>query len=243
VVSVKPKYAMNKIEAEAAVLYCRGEVEKMARLLCNLETELQKLIGAHDLICHRFTYDTTLESNNIYSFLKTGRGTCQGYTWTYMALLRELGIECHYVASDSIAHIWLMVKIDGEWYHSDVTWDDPPRLEGSGEQSRAHLLFSDDKANADGYTDRYGAADIKCDSKIYDDTKPISDKHFCTFSGDADHSGQTNLCDLLLLRLHLERENIRIQNLCLVCADTDGDLKIDESDAEYVRSILLEGSR
>lgn len=239
VVSVKPTYTVERAEAEEALEYCKLEIAKMAEILINREGELEKLVAAHDLICKRFTYDITLQSNNIYSFLKTGTGTCQGYTWTYMALLRELGIECHYVASDSIAHIWLAVKIDGEWYHSDVTWDDPPGMEGSGEQSRAHLLFSDEKADADGYADRYGAGNIKCEGVTYDGNLH-SDIHPCALSGDADHNGQITLYDLVLLRLQLEGQGNRLQNVCQVCSDANEDLNLDEKDAEHIRSVLLE---
>ena len=239
VISVEPKYTMNRSDAEAAVGYCKREIRKMSLLLADRETELQKLAGAHDLICKRFTYDITLQSNNIYSFLKTGTGTCQGYTWTYMALLRELGIECHYVASDSIAHIWLAVKIDGDWYHSDVTWDDPPVGEASGEYNRSHLLFSDAKAESDGYADRYGAGNIKCEEVTYDGNLH-SDIHPCALSGDADHNGQTTLYDLVLLRLHLEGEGNTLKDVCRVCSDANEDLNLDEKDAEHIRSVLLE---
>ena len=156
-----------------------------------------------------------------------------------MALLREMGIECHYVASDSIAHIWLAVKIDGEWYHSDVTWDDPPGMEGSGEQSRAHLLFSDEKADADGYTDRYGAIKIKCESTGYDGNELLSEIPFCTLSGDSDHNGQISLYDLVLLRLYLEGKWNTTQDVCLICADANGDLCVNGTDAEYIRRMLL----
>ena len=239
VVSVKPVYTMSRAEAMLALDFCKSEIRKMSLLLADRETELQKLAGAHDLICKRFTYDITLQSNNIYSFLKTGTGTCQGYTWTYMALLRELGIECHYVASDSIAHIWLAVKIDGDWYHSDVTWDDPPGAEQKGIYSRAHLLFSDEKADLDGYKDRYSVADIICESKIYDGNELILEVPPCTNSGDIDHDGRITLYDLILLRLYINDKDVAMQNLCLICADADEDFCIGEGDVEYIRGVLL----
>ena len=239
IVTVKPKYTMERKEAEAAIEYCRSEIKKMADMVMNRNSELERFVAVHDLICSDYSYDTSLESTNIYTFLKTGKGTCQGYTWTYMAILRELGIECRYVASDTVAHIWLMVKIDGEWYHSDVTWDDPPAKEGSGTQSRAHLLFSDEQADKDGYLDRYSSLDLKCSSKIYDGCELLSDIPFCTVSGDADHDGKVTLYDLLLLRLYLENGNALDRDVCILCADIDGNHLIEGEDAEYIRRALL----
>ena len=239
VVTVNPKYTMDKTEAEEAIEYCRSEVKKMAEMVRDRKSELERLVGAHDLICSDYSYDISLESNNVYTFLKTGKGTCQGYTWTYMAILRELGIECRYVASDTIAHIWLAVKIDGEWYHTDVTWDDPPFMEGSGKHSRAHLLFSDGKADRDGYKDRYSSLDLKCNSKKYDGRELLSDIPFCAFSGDADHDGEVTLYDLLLLRLYLENGGIPGRDVCVLCADTDGNHLIDDEDVGYIRYVIL----
>ena len=240
VVTVTPKYTMEKEEAKEAVNYCKNEINKMAKLSEPCQSELERLIFAHDLICRKFMYDTTLESNNLYSFLKSGKGTCQGYTWTYMALLREMGIECRYVASDTVLHIWLAIKIDGEWYYSDVTWDDPPNKEGSGEYSRAHLLFSDEKADKDGYFDRYGAEDIRCESKIYDG-RELSEKYpFCSLSGDVDHNGEVTLYDLLLSCLYLENKSTLSKDICFVCLDSDSDVRIDQRDAEYIRRAILE---
>ena len=40
-------------------------------------------------------------------------------------------------------HAWNLIKIDGEWYHIDVTWDDPtPDL--LGRVNHVFFLISDD---------------------------------------------------------------------------------------------------
>ena len=67
-----------------------------------------------------------------------------------------------------------------------------------------------------------------------------SDIHPCALSGDADHNGQITLYDLVLLRLQLEGQGNRLQNVCQVCSDANEDLILDEKDAEHIRSVLLE---
>lgn len=239
VVAVKPKYTMERAEAESALEYCKGEIKKISNLLLEFKSDIERVVAAHDLICANFTYDITLESDDLYSFLMMGSGTCQSYTWMYMAILREMGIECSYVASDTISHIWLAVRIDGEWYYSDVTWDDPPGSEGSGEISRRHLFFSDKKADFDGYADRYGALDVKCNSQRFDGNELMSDIPACTLKGDADRDGEVTLRDLLLLRHQLENDRETKLEACRVCLDTDGNFLLDGEDAANIRSIIL----
>ncbi len=234
VVSLYPKYECTREEALERVELCRAEIKKLAELISSATTELERIEAAHDLICMRYKYDLTLESNDMYSFLMRGEGTCQGYTWTYMALLRELGIECEYVASDRIKHIWLKLKTDGEWYHSDVTWDDPPGDEGKGENvSRRHFLFSDAKADNDGYSERYSGGEGLCKSPMYDREEPV----YYHAHGDIDHNGRVELDDLVFLRRYSELgEKI---DICPICADPSGDLLIGDADIDRIRGLLL----
>lgn len=155
-----------------------------------------------------------------------------------MAALREMEIECEYVASDTIVHIWLKLKIDGEWYHSDVTWDDPPRDEGAGKRNREHFLFSDDKADVDGYADRYSASESNCKSEKYDLFDFSSSIPPCSVAGDVDHNGAVGLADLLRLRIYLEQGK-RDSYICLICADCDGDFDLDENDVDIIRKLLI----
>lgn len=242
VISVTPKYNCTKEKFEQMRDFCVGEVKKIAAIANQGESELEKLIYAHDIVCRNFSYDLTLESNNIYTFLTTKKGTCQGYTWTYMAVLRELGIECEYVASDSIIHIWLKVKIDGEWYYSDVTWDDPPSDEGKNMPvSRKHLLFSDRKADRDGYKGRYGASDEKCASEKYDSfdfSEVLSPTHE---RGDVNCDGKVNAYDIICLRRYAECGE-KGEIVCMICADIDGDFGISETDIQLAREIVLTNS-
>lgn len=238
VVAVMPQYLYSREDVKAMTELCKSEISKLTSLAKYGKNELERIIILHDLICEKYSYDLTLKSNNMYSFLKTGSGTCQGYTWTYMAALRELGIECEYVASDAIAHIWLRLKIGGEWYNSDVTWDDPPRNEESGERSRAHFLFSDAKADADGYKDRYSASQNACESKVYDGNSLKDEYPFCTIKGDIDHDGKVGIRDILTLRLYMDK-GISDGALCHICADSNVNCEIDKEDVEFIRNIIL----
>ena len=43
----------------------------------------------------------------------------------YAAVMEKLGFSVGFVNSDSMEHVWNLVKIGAKWYNIDVTWDDP----------------------------------------------------------------------------------------------------------------------
>jgi len=63
-----------------------------------------------------------------YGPLIQGKGVCLGYAETFRLLMDMAGIECITVTGAAFMsrenHAWNMVKLDGEWYCVDVTWDD-----------------------------------------------------------------------------------------------------------------------
>lgn len=70
---------------------------------------------------------------------------CQGYALAYKLLLARAGIDAVYVGSNAMNHGWNLVKLEGVWYHVDVTWDDPsnPDRGFDGAVSHAYFLKSD----------------------------------------------------------------------------------------------------
>ena len=84
-----------------------------------------------------------------------GKGVCEDYSIGYKQLMRGAGIEVCCLEGNvqripipegSIAHMWNRVKLDGEWYNVDATWDDNDR---ATKELRAHsfgkfFLKSDD---------------------------------------------------------------------------------------------------
>ena len=69
-----------------------------------------------------------------------GYGVCQGYARALAMFLKSEGILCELVAGG--AHEWLKVKIDGEWYHVDPTWDDTV---ANGYGTHYFLMRNDDE--------------------------------------------------------------------------------------------------
>ena len=233
--TLRPTYKTRGEEVFLAWEYCREWVKMLAKEAKAYTSDEQKALYLHDRICRFTEYDKTLESDNIYSLLKSGRGTCQAYTLAYIAVLRECGVEAHYVASDTIEHIWNYVKIDGEWYHADLTWDDSATAQ-SGTVSKRHFLLSDKAAEERGHRDWYSFFGVECSSDKYVgfDFDPVVETHT---PGDGNHDGRVDLADLLCLRRMLSTgESI---GYCLGCLDINGNGAADIDDAGYLRKKLL----
>lgn len=96
-------------------------------------TDVEKALVLHDYLAQNCSYaykeylEGTLEDNvfSAYGALVDKRAVCNGYASAYCTLLKEVGIDSFLCTSDAMDHAWNIVMIDGEWYHVDVTWDDP----------------------------------------------------------------------------------------------------------------------
>jgi len=64
---------------------------------------------------------------SIYGVFVEEKAVCAGYARAYQYLLNRLGIECAYVKGqclDGEWHAWNIVRLEGDYYYVDVTFDD-----------------------------------------------------------------------------------------------------------------------
>jgi len=98
-------------------------------------TDFEKLVAIHDYIVLHTDYDyekylaDTIPESSYYveGVLLYKTAVCDGYTKAMNLFLNAAGIESYRVVGigNGGGHAWNLVKIDGEWYHVDATWDDP----------------------------------------------------------------------------------------------------------------------
>ena len=74
------------------------------------------------------TYDP--ESYSAVSVFRDHISVCVANATAYCYLLSDCGIPCARVDSDEMEHSWVMLKVNGAWYHADPTWDDPRFMDG-----------------------------------------------------------------------------------------------------------------
>lgn len=68
------------------------------------------------------TPDVPDDLRSIYGVFVNKKAVCAGYAKAFQYLLNLCGIECTYVTSDT--HAWNLIKLEGDYYHIDVTWGD-----------------------------------------------------------------------------------------------------------------------
>lgn len=71
---------------------------------------------------------------NAYGAIINGTGVCEAYSTAFQVLCHAVGIHCTSVegVAEGQPHRWNAVRLDGEWYVVDVTFDDPIFLKPDG---------------------------------------------------------------------------------------------------------------
>ena len=176
--SIKPKYLEAKEDIEADKLLLEEEVNKALSVLLPDMSDIEKALAVHDYLALNAEYDyerylqDTLpqESYTIKGVMIDKIGVCQSYAYAYKYILLRAGVDCVLVSSDEMQHMWNLVQIDGEWYHVDVTWDDPV-WDRFGRVLHTSFLCSDTDISSKegGKSPHIGwVSDITCTSTAYD---------------------------------------------------------------------------
>lgn len=92
-------------------------------LAAGCETDYEKALWFHDWLTENAYYDLTFSYYSADGVLIRGCGVCDSYAKAYTLLLDAVNIDSVRVTNTN--HAWNLVKLDGQWYHIDPTWDDP----------------------------------------------------------------------------------------------------------------------
>lgn len=122
------------------------------------KTEFEKELSLHDILARNVLYDDVAKdnlikfharSNTILGVLFYKTAVCEGIAKTFKFLLNALDIKCIVVKGKAIddlsgsvsadtLHAWNMVKIDGQPYHVDLTWN----ISSSDKNMLCHYYFN-----------------------------------------------------------------------------------------------------
>ena len=114
----------------------------------NSETKIKAI---HDYIINNTKYDidrsdnkvTKYHSDTAYGALIEKYSICGGYADSMKLFLDRLHIPNYKISSEN--HIWNLVKLDNEWYHLDLTWDDPVTSTGENVLEYDYFLITTDE--------------------------------------------------------------------------------------------------
>ena len=85
-------------------------------------TDFEKALYLHDKILELGDYDYSYTYCSAEGVLARGKGTCESYHRAYVKLLNKVGIQTGRITGNG--HVWTAVKMDGQWYQVDSTWND-----------------------------------------------------------------------------------------------------------------------
>ncbi len=138
----KDEYLKQKEELETK---CNEIIASLSNPQSNYQTELE----IHNYIIDHCTYkivDKEYVYSSSYGCLINGVAACEGYSKAAKLLFDKVGIENTLISGTATAsqesggaHMWNVVKIDGNYYHLDITWDDPVT---TGKNLRLYTYFN-----------------------------------------------------------------------------------------------------
>lgn len=155
-----------------------GEV--ISQVIRDDMTDAEKVIAINNWLCRNVVYDDEEYQNSLkgnanidsHSYktpgaLLDGLAVCGGYAYAFKDFMDALGIDCKYVASESMNHAWNQVRLEDGWYWVDATWNDT----GKDSDFYNEYLFKTGK-RAD---DEVGG--VECNGEMYQGGKTVYDKY------------------------------------------------------------------
>lgn len=139
------------VQYETTIAQERILDNKIASIIKSLKltnaSDYEKVKKIHDYVINRASYDTKLKKSSAYDLLIDQTAVCEGYTLAAYRLFTDAGLECRVItgSGDGESHAWNIVKVDGQWYNIDLTWDDPISSTGKPILSYDYFLKSDEE--------------------------------------------------------------------------------------------------
>lgn len=130
-----PNYPSVNSLIQSAVAQCNNVTDG---------SDYQKALWLHDWLLNQLEYDLSLKWSSAESALTRHLGTCQAYQSAYSQLLNAAGIENAETRDTGDAHTWNAIKLDGEWYQVDCTWDDSSDHWYDFDQRRLYFGLTDE---------------------------------------------------------------------------------------------------
>lgn len=130
-VQLIPEYLFQKGKIKEHIQAMDSRIKKLVRGVEKLK-ENEKELYIHDFICNNVKYDKLKKpySHEIIGALGNGVAVCEGIAKAVKVLCDEMGIWCIIALSEAnpdkgikYRHAWNVVKIQGQYYHLDATFD------------------------------------------------------------------------------------------------------------------------
>ena len=165
--SVTPTYTLSGAQLDNAKSAFNQKVEQMLGGIESGMTDFEKELYLHDQLALGVVYQESDHAHDSYGALVEGVAVCEGYAEALQYLLQKAGIQSFIATGESFnpstgakeGHAWNYVKLDGKYYHVDLTWDDQPNI-----TYHAYFNVTDDVIDVDHDINAAEYALPQCDS-------------------------------------------------------------------------------
>ena len=139
---IEVQYHVNPSELREMERVIEPEINRVASMLFDpLMPKEAKVLLAHNYLCHIATYDPSYLNKSItfnpwshsaYGCLIKHVCVCHGFSEAFKRILNRGGVTCEIITGQikgtTTQHAWNIVKIDDDYYHVDVTFDDQSEI-------------------------------------------------------------------------------------------------------------------
>jgi len=137
--------ALGKVDIKVDKLYSDAEIEEINNNIENIKNNIlssemskrEQIKAFHDYVINNTVYDIKRaddindhiqednknNSHKANGVLKNHIALCSGYTDLMAIFLSSIGVPNYKISNEK--HVWNAVYLDNNWYHLDLTWDDP----------------------------------------------------------------------------------------------------------------------
>ncbi len=95
------------------------------------KTDVEKVYAIYDYMINHIRYDyehlddaTYMQKYTAYAALVENTSVCMGYALAFYRLALACGVDARYILSEPMNHAWDIVRVDGQYYYLDATWDE-----------------------------------------------------------------------------------------------------------------------
>lgn len=128
---VKMSSVMQEREYEDSLKKLNSKVDEILKSVPKGLSEYERELFIHDYIignckyCKSQDFKRPWERYTCLGCLVKKEAVCEGYSKATQLLMSRLGLQCRTITGSrgNEQHMWNMVRVDGDWYHLDVTWD------------------------------------------------------------------------------------------------------------------------
>ena len=168
----KIQVEIEKVYTDEMIIILNYKVDEIIKKYINDSlSDKDKIRKIHNYIIDNTTYDKNrsdekvvkYKSDNAYGVLIENHGLCGGYTDSMMLFLEKFNIPNYKIATEN--HIWNYVKLNNEWLHLDLTWDDPVTNNGKNVLDDSYFLITDSELKS------IEKEEHNYDTSIYQSTK------------------------------------------------------------------------